>query len=284
MALEPQSANDYDDRTTAAARSVLVEIGQILGSHQGKFALIGGSLPGLLIAEDDMPHVGTLDIDLSLDPEALDDGEYKLLVEALMGQGYAQTATTRRFQLARSVPASDGGAPIEILVDFLMARDAVVFKNDPPLVDGFAVQKADGAGLALKYNELITVEGKMPGGAVNSVKIAVASIPALLAMKGFALNNRKKAKDAYDVYYCVRNYAGGPTALADACRPLMKDPVAVEGFACVVAKYRRLDFFGPASVRAFVEDTGVLDGRTPEQWQQDAFGQVDAWARALKMR
>ena len=28
--IEPQSANDYDDRTTAAVKSVLVEIGQIL--------------------------------------------------------------------------------------------------------------------------------------------------------------------------------------------------------------------------------------------------------------
>ena len=38
--IEPQSANDYDDRTTAAVKSVLVEIGQILGSFKGKFAVI----------------------------------------------------------------------------------------------------------------------------------------------------------------------------------------------------------------------------------------------------
>lgn len=30
--VEPRSANDYDDRTTAAVKSVLIEIGQILGS------------------------------------------------------------------------------------------------------------------------------------------------------------------------------------------------------------------------------------------------------------
>jgi hypothetical protein len=45
---EPQSAADYDDRTTAAVKSVLVEIGQILGSFQGKFAVIGGAVPWLL--------------------------------------------------------------------------------------------------------------------------------------------------------------------------------------------------------------------------------------------
>ena len=40
--VEPQSANDYDTRTTAAVRSVLVEIGQILGSFVGRFAVIAG--------------------------------------------------------------------------------------------------------------------------------------------------------------------------------------------------------------------------------------------------
>ena len=47
---EPQSAAAYDDRTTAAVKSVLIEIGQILGSFQGKFAIIGGAVPWLLLA------------------------------------------------------------------------------------------------------------------------------------------------------------------------------------------------------------------------------------------
>lgn len=33
---DPQSAADYDDRTTAAVKSVLLEIGQILGSFKGR--------------------------------------------------------------------------------------------------------------------------------------------------------------------------------------------------------------------------------------------------------
>ena len=49
--VEPQSANDYDDRTTAAVKSVSVEIGQILGSFKGKFAVIGGAVPWLLLRE-----------------------------------------------------------------------------------------------------------------------------------------------------------------------------------------------------------------------------------------
>ena len=74
---EPQAAGDYDDRTTAAVKSVLIEIGQILGSFEGKFAIIGGAVPWLLLGEAEMPHVGTADVDLGLDPAALGDGEIR---------------------------------------------------------------------------------------------------------------------------------------------------------------------------------------------------------------
>ena len=281
---DPQSANDYDDRTTQAAKSVLVEIGQILGSFRGKFAIIGGSVPWLLLESEDMPHVGTLDVDLSLDAEALGDGEYATLVEALMAQGYNQREGFRRFQLVRTVPAQDGGQPIDIVVDFLMPRDADIVKNSPPLVADFAVQKADGADLALRFHQLVAVEAMMPNGGHNRVELAVCSIPALLAMKGHALNGRLKQKDAYDVYYCIRNYPGGVASLAEDCRPLLKHQNAVDGYTFINAKFETLDSFGPTCVRRFVEESQILGDRDPDQWQRDAFGQVDAWLKALGFR
>ena len=180
--VEPQYASDYDDRTTVAVKSVLVEIGQILGSYRGKFAVIGGAVPWLLLGEADMPHIGTLDVDLSLDAEALGDGEYAQLVESLLRQGYHRREHLPRFQLVRTVSARDDGADIDVLVDFLMPRDATIARNAPPLVANFAVQRADGADLALKFYQLVAIDGDMPDGGGNRVQIAVASIPALLAM------------------------------------------------------------------------------------------------------
>src|SRR5476649_1410448 len=137
---EPQSAADYDDRTTHAVKSVLIEIGQILGSFQGKFAVVGGAVPWLLLNSEEMPHVGTLDVDLGLDAEALGDGEYATLVQSLMANGFRQGSDLRRFQLVRAVPARNGGAAIDVIVDFLMPRDARIVRNVPPLIDEFAVQ------------------------------------------------------------------------------------------------------------------------------------------------
>jgi hypothetical protein len=265
-------------------KSVLIEIGQILGSFEGKFAVIGGAVPWLLLNNEDMPHVGSLDVDLSLNAEALGDGEYATLIDALRGQGYEQQARLRRFQLVRHVPARDGGPPIDVIVDFLMPRDAEIVKNTPPLVNDFAVQRADGADLALHFYQMVAIDGPMPDGGTNRVEIAVCSIPALLAMKGHALRGRLKQKDAYDIYYCIRNYRGGIDALAEACRLLLAHESGEQGYRYIAEKFETQESLGPTCVRHFVADTRILGDRTPEQWQQDAFGQVDAWLRALGLK
>ncbi len=284
MPREPQSADDYDDRTTAAVKSVLIEIGQILGSFQGKFAVVGGAVPWLLLNNEEMPHVGSLDVDLGLDAEALGDGEYATLVEALRGNGYQQREGLKRFQLVREVRVKDGGDPIDIIVDFLMPRDAEIVKSNPPLVNDFAVQRADGADLAMRFYQLVAIGGPMPGGGTNRVEIAICSIPAFLAMKGHALHGRHKQKDSYDIYYCIRNYPSGIDALAEACQPILGHASGQKGYAYLAEKFDHVDGYGPTCVRRFVEDTKILGDRTPDQWQQDAFGQVDAWLRALGLK
>ena len=246
-----------------------------------RFVVIGGAVPWLLLNEPEMPHIGTQDVDLSLDVEALGDGKYGNLIRSLQNQGYNQRANLNRFQLVRTVPARDGGPDIDIVVDFLMPRDAKIAKNNPPLTSNFAVQRADGADLALKFNEMIEIEGDMPNGGKNKVRIAVASIPALLAMKGYAINNRLKQKDAYDIYYCIRNYPNGIDALVKVTQPLLEIETARKGYCFISDKFRDKDDFGPTSVRNFVESSEALGNRSAEQWQQDAFGQVNAWLRAL---
>lgn len=146
------------------------------------------------------------------------------------------------------------------------------------------MQRADGTDLALRFYQMVAISGNMPNGGTNRVEVAVCSIPALLAMKGHAIEGRYKQKDAYDIYYCIRNYPGGVEALAVECRPLLEIASGVAGYGYIAQKFDAVEGFGPTCVRKFVEETQVLGDRTPEQWQLDAFGQVDAWLRALGLR
>ena len=105
----------------------------------------------------------------------------------------------------------------------------------------------------------------MPEGGRNRIYIAVASIPAFLAMKVYAIENRDKRKDAYDIYYCIRNYPGGINGLAEATRPLLSVKSALTGFRLISGKFRHAKDFGPTSVRKFVDGSSLLGNRTADQ-------------------
>lgn len=122
---------------------MLIELGQVLGAFRGKFVVVGGAVPWLLLPDAEPAHVGTLDIDLDLDPAALAKGEYADFVETLENAGYERRVDgLKKFQLRRTVKVDDG-EPIAVIVDLLMPREARPTRNKPPLVDEFAVQKAD---------------------------------------------------------------------------------------------------------------------------------------------
>ncbi len=278
---EPDTAADYGDRESRAAYSVLIELGHVLGAFRGKFVVVGGAVPWLLLPEAEPAHVGTLDIDLDLDPDALGDGEYAAFVETLEMAGYERGVDgLKKFQLRRTVKVDDG-EPIVVIVDLLMPREAKPARNKPPLVDDFAVQKADGAAIALQCNVAVSLKGRMPDGRNNSVEMLVATIPALLVMKGYALVGRDKKKDAYDIYHSVRNFPGGPEPLAEECRPLLDNVIARKGFELVASKFSASDDFGPQTVRLFFEGSPALGDMTSAQVQEDAYRQVRAFLVAL---
>lgn len=275
--IEPQSANDYDDRGARAVYSVLLEIGQVLGAYRNRFVVIGGSVPWLLFPDAQPPHTGTLDVDLSLDAEALGEGEYKSLVEMLEDAGYQRAAENMKVFQMRRIVQIDVGEPVAVVIDLLMPREARLDRNKPPLLANFAVQKADGAAVAMRHYIVHKLDGRMPDGRPNTVELRVASIPAFLVMKGYALRGRDKRKDAYDIYFSIRQFDGGPLALAQACRPLLRDPVANEGYQCIAEKFASEGDFGPVTVREFMAESAALGDMTTDQVELDAFRQVRAW-------
>ncbi len=121
----------------------------------------------------------------------------------------------------------------------------------------------------------------MPDGRANAVDLLVASIPAFLAMKGYALTGRDKKKDAYDIYFSVRNFEGGPVELAAACREVCTDSSVMSGYRNIAAKFGGEDDFGPQTVRTFLAESDALGDMSLDQVQVDAFMQVDAWLREL---
>jgi len=177
----------------------------------------------------------------------------------------------------------DDAGPIDVILDFLMPRNVQLVKNKPPILAGFAVQRADGADIAMQSFVRHELRGTMPDGRQNSVTLRVASIPALLVMKGYALTGRSKSKDAYDIYYVVRQFEGGPEQLAQDCKPLLENDIAVKGYQNIAGKFTHLNDFGPETVRRFLVESGGTEGRSEAQVLQDAYAQVRTWLNGIGM-
>jgi hypothetical protein len=134
-------------------------------------------------------------------------------------------------------------------------------------------RKARGCELAFEYHTQITVEGRMPGGAVNKVQVNLSDVVPFLVMKGMALYGRLKEKDAWDIYFCVRSHQGGIEGLAKEFEPVSQNKLVQEGLGKIRAKFVSVDDVGPTSVVDFDE---IEDRGERERTKRDAFERVNA--------
>ena len=118
----------------------------------------------------------------------------------------------------------------------------------------------------------MTVEGNLPGGAKDSVIIRVASIVPFLIMKSIVLDDRLKEKDAYDIYYCLKQYSDKLDDLVAEFKPHLKNGLIKEGLAKMAKNFASEKHTGPKFVAAFEE---IADKEDRLQMERDAFERVD---------
>lgn len=77
----------------------------------------------------------------------------------------------------------------------------------------------------------------------------------------------------------------GIEALAEASRPILEVKTA-SGVISIFppSSTDALEGYAPRVSASSSPIRDIRDDRSPEQWQQDAFGQVDAWLKALGLR
>ncbi len=274
MKEEKLHATDYTASEVEAAKRVMIEVAQNLGEYADACVVVGGWVPELLLPNAEPKHTGSIDVDLALNPERLSGERYASLLDALKRKGYQPGE--KPFQLFKEIKV--GKEMVRVDVEFLSPKGAKMKKNQPKRVPGFRVLEADGCAMAFDQPETVFIEGKMPDERRNRVSIRVASVADFLVMKGFALAARDKAKDAYDIYFCAKNYPGGPTALAKQLRPKLRLKEVRKGLEHIAGKFRSADDFGPTTVARFL---GSADADERQFQAQDAFGQVERLLREL---
>ena len=270
--------SDYPQAEVQACFSVLLEIMTILSEFRDNLAIVGGNVPPLLIPYAKEKHTGTLDIDLALDFQHISDDTYNTIVEALSNRGYYQKEGGQPSTFYRDV-GDHRESKITVKVDLLAGEYGGTGKGRRhQRMQGAQARKARGCDLVFGSAVTVSLSGTLPGGAKNQVLVKVASIGPFLVMKGMALWQRMKEKDAYDIYYCCRNYPGGLPALVEAIRPMMGNKLAREGLGKIKARFAIVDGIGPTWVADFL---GIADAEERDRVKREAFELVNGLMEEL---
>lgn len=269
---------DYEAHTVHAARAVLLELTHLLGAYRDDIVLVGGWVPELLLPSKEFPHVGSTDIDLALDHRNLPAEGYATILKLLRNRGYEQG--TQPFIFFRKLIFE--GREITVQVDFLAGEyEGVGKKHRHQKVQDVHARKARGCDLAFEHPVEIQLRGELPGGGQDTATIRVASIVPFIIMKGMALADRMKEKDAWDIYYCLRHYPGGLDMLIKAFVPFMAHGLVKEGLAKIAEKFASERHVGPKFIADFDE---IVDAEERAQVQRDAFERVDHLLKKLGIR
>lgn len=268
---------NYNEIAIQAAHSVLMEIIRVLGEYRDRLVLVGGWVPQVLFQNKDDLHIGSMDVDLAIDHKRISDEGYRSIRDLLMSRGYQQGK--QPFIFHRNVNIE--GKEVTVQVDMLSGEYAGTGKSHRhQKVQEIFARKVRGCDLAFNDPIELTIEGNLPGGAKDSVMIKVASIVPFLIMKSLVLDERLKEKDAYDIYYCLRQYADNLDDLVAEFKPHMGNSLVKEGLTKLAKNFATVEHTGPKFVADFEEITNDEDRAVLER---DAFERVNFLLNRLGM-
>lgn len=255
---------DYNAEQVKAARSVLLELMLLLGEFREHLVLVGGWVPEFLITNPSESHVGSMDVDLAIDHRQVTKTAYRTIRKLLLQRGYEEGEQPYIFK--RRV----GDLAVE--VDLLAGEYGGTGKSRRhQRIPDTLLRKARGCDIAFTDPESVMIEGELPKGGKDTVRIKIASIESFLCMKGMALDSRFKEKDAWDIYFCVREFPGGLDSLVERLRPKMKHGLMREAFEKIASHFASPGHRGPKHVADF-ED--LHDDEERASFQRDAFERI----------
>jgi hypothetical protein len=256
VADKPKRASEYKSEHVELVRATCLYVATKLGDMMEDLLIVGGLVPSLIVDQETLdenvdPHVGTMDLDVGLQLALLSEGRYRELSGRLRDAGFkmdtndAGKPTRQRWAIS--------GAGI-VTLDFLIQPS---WKGDKPgrlrdLEADFAAIIAPGLRCAFRDRRRVTLQGTTLFGEKAAREVWVSDAGAYVVLKALAFDSRGENKDAYDLFYVMRNYGGGVDDVAARLRPLLDDPEAQRALEILRRDFSDPDAVGPMRVAAFV--------------------------------
>lgn len=256
MTDKPTTAAGYEGGYTELVRATCLYVATMLGDLMDELVVVGGLVPSLLIEQADVPagagpHVGTNDLDVGLALTLLDDGRYRTLTDRLRRAAF-EPDTGDHGHTARQ--RWKIGAPKKVTVDFLIppSRPQDSGGRLRHIEPDFAAVIVPGLHLAFEDRKQVKLSGRTIHGERATRTVWICGPGAYVVLKSLAFRSRGENKDAYDLYYVIRNYGTAIDHVASALKSLLHDSSAKEALRILEQDFGEHDGIGPRRAAEFL--------------------------------
>ena len=256
MTDKPTTAAGYEDGQTEFVRATCLYVATKLGDMMEDLVVVGGLVPSLLIDQGNLPtgsdpHVGTMDLDVGIALGLLDDERYRTLTERLRRAEFEPDASDRGNPTRQRWKIR---GPETVTVDFLIppSRPDDSGGRLRDIEPDFAALITAGLHLAFEDRRRVTLEGRTIREEKAARDVWICGPGAYVVLKSLALRKRGENKDAYDLYYVVRNYGTTIDDVASSLKSLLHDPSAEEALIILEQDFGEHDAIGPRRAAEFL--------------------------------
>jgi hypothetical protein len=256
MADKPKRASDYTSEQAELVRATCLYVATKLGDMMDDLLIIGGLVPSLIVDQTALPvgadaHVGTMDLDVGLQLALLEEGRYRTLTERLRDAGFAMDANAHGNQTRQRWTITRSGT---VTIDFLIAPSRAgdqggKLRNIEP---DFAAIIAPGLRCAFRDRQRVVLRGRTLFGEKATREVWVCGAGAYIVLKALAFDSRGENKDAYDLFYVLRNFGRGIADVFVRLQPLLDDEDASKALDVLRRDFTDPESVGPRRVAEFI--------------------------------
>jgi len=257
MPEKPLFAYDYTKENVELVRQTCLYVSTKLGDMLDDLVVVGGLVPSLLIPDESLPagedvHIGTMDLDIGLSLAILNRKRYEDLTQRLQRSGFGPdeneegNTTFQRWKVRTS-------SGLKVTVDFLIPPSLDTDKGGDlrHIEKDFAAVITPGLRLAFQDKKKVSLKGVTLKGEKAEREIWVCGPGAFIVLKALAFHQRGENKDAYDLYFVIRNYGSGIDQVCECLSPLLKETETKKALEILTRDFVDPDSLGPSRVAQF---------------------------------
>lgn len=265
--MSPEAVNTkllYTPEALAACEKALRTILTNVGPWGSRLFLIGGMTPRYLVGtvpREMKEHIGSTDLDIVVGVTlATEEAEaYRTLQQNLRAAQFApsrnvETGQEETFRWERTVDR------VRVLLEFFCpvgdGQPGQLLRNPGQNVGSrISAVRTRGAELAGLDHFEVTLSGELldHGGIQPGIVARIGNLLPFLVLKAFAINERNKSKDSYDLVWTLSAYKAGPRSCVEtiAQSPVLKHPDVPQAIRHLRTHFETPNHRGPSQYATF---------------------------------